>query len=229
MATLVLVHGAFVDSGYWAETAEALRAAGRDVILVDLPGAGRDPDALGDSEADRAALRSAIDGVGGPVVLVAHSLGGFPVTALADHPSVVHTTYVAAFVPREGEAPLQLLAEAGGPTDWVVPGEKAFATIDDTDRLREILLGDVEPERARRELARLGYQSAAGAMTPALAPARRHPVTYVITDQDVAIPPAAQARFAEVAGAAEVVHLPSAHQPMTSMPARLAAVLGAAG
>lgn len=228
-ATLILVHGAFVDGGYWSETLDALQAEGRRALAIDLPGAGRDPDALGDTDADRTALRAAIDGVGGPVVLVGHSLGGFVVTALADHPAVVHTVYVTAYVPEEGQAPMEMLGESGGPLDWVLPGEQAFSTIDDTDRLHEVLMADVEPERARTELARLGYQSAAGAMTPAVAPARSHPVTYVVCDDDVAIPRATQERYAATARATNVVHLPSAHQPMTSMPKRLAQVLAAVG
>ena len=62
--------------------------------------------------------------------------------------------------------------------------------------------------------------------TPSSAPSRSHPVTYVICSQDRMVPPRAQEQMAHQAD--DVVWLHSAHNPMLSMPDRLAAVLDAA-
>ena len=64
---------------------------------------------------------------------------------------------------------------------------------------------------------------AASATTPSSAPARAHPTTYVVCEQDRALPPPAQEQMA--AAADRVERLPSSHQPMLSMPDELATVL----
>jgi hypothetical protein len=56
------------------------------------------------------------------------------------------------------------------------------------------------------------------------APERSHPATYIICEQDNAVPPAAQEQMA--ARADHIERLASSHQPMASMPDQLAAVLG---
>ena len=66
-------------------------------------------------------------------------------------------------------------------------------------------------------------QSVSSFEAPSRAPELRHPTTYIICEQDQAVPSAAQEQWA--AAADTVVRLPSAHQPMLSMPDRLAAVL----
>jgi hypothetical protein len=55
------------------------------------------------------------------------------------------------------------------------------------------------------------------------APDRKHPTTYIVCEQDNAIPVAAQEQMA--AAADRVERLPSSHQPMASMPDKLAEVL----
>ena len=54
-----------------------------------------------------------------------------------------------------------------------------------------------------------------------------HPTTYVICEQDNAVPVAVQEQMA--AAADRVERLPSSHQPMASMPDKLAEVLTRVG
>jgi hypothetical protein len=82
---------------------------------------------------------------------------------------------------------------------------------------------DLDPERAAEELRRSVPQSVSSLGTPRAAPDRTHPTTYIICEQDNAIPVPAQE---QMAGAADrVKRLPSSRQPMASMPQELAAVL----
>src|SRR3954447_17153409 len=78
--TVVLVHGAWHGPWAWNEVEGQLSDLGIDVVTVDLPSVGEDTSALGGLDDDAGAVRDAIDGVDGPVVVVAHSYGGAPAT-----------------------------------------------------------------------------------------------------------------------------------------------------
>jgi len=144
-------------------------------------------------------------------------------TELADHPAVAQAVYLSAFWPTRGQSVVELLG--GGPLpDWLL--QRDDGTLEMTDDLevrRQIECGDVDPDRAAETLGRMVPQSVSSFAAPSTAPDRRHATTYIICEQDQAVPPAAQEQWA--AEADNVVRLPSAHQPMVSMPDRLAAVL----
>ncbi len=94
--TVVMVHGAWADSSGWYDSAEMLRARGFDVIALANPLRGLTSDA--------AYIRSALETIDGPIVLVAHSYGGAVITGAATGlPNIEALVYVAAFVPDEGE------------------------------------------------------------------------------------------------------------------------------
>ena len=66
--TIVLVHGAWADSSGWSAELNALRAKGYTAIAL----ANR----LRGLSSDSAYIRSVLDTIDGPVVLVGHSYGG---------------------------------------------------------------------------------------------------------------------------------------------------------
>jgi pimeloyl-ACP methyl ester carboxylesterase len=74
-ANIVLVHGACADGSSWSKVIPILQNAGHKVIAVQLP--------LHSLADDVATVRRAIDLIGGPVVLVGHSYGGFVTTNAA--------------------------------------------------------------------------------------------------------------------------------------------------
>lgn len=89
--TLILTHGWGLDSTIWSYALRDL--AGRfQVITWDLPGLGRSKPAKGVEPSlslFAAELRGLVEEVGGPVVLVGHSIGGMTIQTLArDHPEV---------------------------------------------------------------------------------------------------------------------------------------------
>jgi pimeloyl-ACP methyl ester carboxylesterase len=224
MSNYVLVHGAFVGGWIWRDTAALLEKEGHRVDVVEqMPSAGLDTATLGDLQADVDCVRRAVEAVGQPVVLVGHSYGGMILTELADHPAVAHAVYLSAFWPERGQSVMDLLGDGPLP-NWLVPGDYSTVQItDDIEVARQVECADVDPERAAENLRRLVPQSISSFAAPSTAPDRRHPTTYIICEQDQAVPPAAQEQMA--AAADNVERLPSAHQAMVSMPDRLAALL----
>ncbi|MFJ9675350.1 alpha/beta fold hydrolase [Streptomyces sp. NPDC101221] len=107
--TIVLVHGAFADASSWSGVIQRLQRDGYPVIATANPLRGLSSDA--------AYLRSVLDSVHGPVVLVGHSYGGSVITqAAAGDPNVKALVYIAAFIPDVGESAGELAGKFPGST-----------------------------------------------------------------------------------------------------------------
>lgn len=105
---IVLVHGAFEDSGVWKGVEAGLRKDGYQTLAINLPGRAGNP--LSPAQASLSAYSNAV--LAGlahehrPVVLVGHSFGGIVISQVAEAaPEKVKTlVYVAAYLPRDGES-----------------------------------------------------------------------------------------------------------------------------
>jgi pimeloyl-ACP methyl ester carboxylesterase len=113
--TVVLVHGAWADSGSWDQVVARLQRQGYTVIAFPNPLRGL-PD-------DSAYLAAFLSTISGPIVLVGHSYGGAVITNTATgNPGVKALVYVDAFLPDQGETIAQLVGRnpgscvAGDPT-----------------------------------------------------------------------------------------------------------------
>jgi pimeloyl-ACP methyl ester carboxylesterase len=94
--TVVLVHGAWADSGSWDRVIRRLQRAGYTVYAPPNPLQGLKTDS--DTIADFLAT------IPGPIVLVGHSYGGAVITNAAVGDSQVKAlVYVDAFLPAQGE------------------------------------------------------------------------------------------------------------------------------
>ena len=215
--TLVLVHGAWHGSWCWEPLADALGDV--PVQTIDLLSAGNDPAALGDLHADAAALRSALSNIGGPTVVLGHSYGGAVITeAVTADSGVVHLIYLCAFLLDEGES---LAGAVGGtpPPWWDVRGDHVLVHTP-----AEVFYNDVSPELTARSVPRVSAHSLAAFEQPLTnAGWKAVPSTYVICEQDHAIPPFAQEAMAQRAG--EVIRMNTGHSPFLSQPQALASLL----
>lgn len=223
--TLLLVHGAWHGAWCWEPLREVLERRGWPVRTVDLPTAVAPDNAGVPLSADADAVGSAIDAIGGDVVVVAHSYGGVPVSEAAGRPQVRHIVYVAAFVLDVGES---LLGAVGGtaPPWWHVDGPLVTAGDDDIP-VRELFYGDVDRGVADACAARLTAHSLLAFTDTTTAAAWRDvPSTYVIAEHDGAIPVFAQEAMASRTGT--VVRMATSHSPFLSQPEALADVLEAA-
>jgi pimeloyl-ACP methyl ester carboxylesterase len=236
MARFVMVHGAFAGGWTWEPLAKLLEAAGHSVEAPDLPGSGDDPTPI--TEVTLAAYVDRVCEVLGErperAVVVANSMGGVVATqAAARCPErVAALIYVAAFLPQDGESLLALtqLPEGAGDqvqANMVVEGDPPVATMPD-EASREAVFASCTDEVADWAIARRGPQ----AVAPFTQPVDLSgfdlggiPLTYVLCEQDRAIPPALQRRMLETAGVTDVVELDTDHAPQLSRTAELAEVL----
>lgn len=218
--TVVLVHGAWHGSWCWAPVVKRLDASGIRSTTVDLPSVDRG-NPLGDLHDDAAVVREEVDAADGPVVAVAHSYGGAPVTeGLVGANNVAHLLYVTAFLLDEGES---LFGAVGGvePPWWRSSADGLTLEPDDPEH---VFFGDCPPDIVAASVMALRPQAKA-AFTQTLRGAAWHdiPSTYVICEQDNAIPPFAQEAMAQRAGA--VHRLSSGHSPFLSQPDELVKIL----
>ena len=105
--TIVLVHGGYADSSCWNSTIQELQHKGYTTICGSNP--------LRGVATDAPYIASLLDSITGPVVLVAHSMGGTVITnAAAGKPHVKALVYIAAFVPDVGESQGELIGKFPG-------------------------------------------------------------------------------------------------------------------
>ena len=95
--TVVLVHGAFADASSFDRVIRRLQRHGYRVVAAANP--------LRGVAADTAYLRSVLDTITGPIVLVGHSYAGALIGNMpAGHAQIRALVYVAAFLPEVGES-----------------------------------------------------------------------------------------------------------------------------
>jgi pimeloyl-ACP methyl ester carboxylesterase len=219
--SIVLVHGAWHGAWAWAKVEDSLRDRGFDVNTVSLPSAGEG----GDMYEDSAVVRKAIDAVDGSVVVVAHSYGGVPTTQGAfGADNLQHIVYLTSFMLDEGES---LLSFIGEPPEWSTSddGGRTVVVKDPTP----VFYNDCSAEDAAEAGGRLRPHTLEAMEQPVTAVAWRGnvPTTYVICEQDNAIPLEAQEVLSQ--RASSVKRLDASHSPFLSMPDRVVDVIVEAG
>ncbi|MEV0259943.1 alpha/beta hydrolase [Streptomyces sp. NPDC050617] len=216
--TFLLVHGAWHRPTCWEPLQAALAAEGWQSRTVTLPSGGPQPTPSAGMYADAEEVSAQLRRIPGPVVVVGHSYGGFPVTqAAGDHPNVTRLVYLAAYVPEEGEYTRGM---HGAPqTDDLEGSVPGF------EDARGLLYQDLTDEQAELAIGRLVEQSKRSFHEPITQAAwRTVPSTYVLCEQDRALKPAMQEKMAARTGRVE--RIARSHSPFLSAPAELAALLG---
>jgi pimeloyl-ACP methyl ester carboxylesterase len=222
--TIVLVHGAWADASSWTGVIQRLQAAGHDVVAL--------PNALRGPAADAAVIRNYLDTIDGPVVLVAHSYGGFVITNAATGAKNVRAlVYVDAFIPDEGQPAValtgpgsSLVAALTDPTSVfkLVPIPGAPPEAPDTyllpSTVRENFAQDVSAHEQGVIYATQRPASFAGLAEPSGPPAWKEiPAFAIIGKQDRIIDPLSLRAMAENAGA-RITEIDASHVSMISHP-----------
>ena len=102
----MLVHGDWADASSWTSVIERLQDKGFTVVAP--------PNLLRGPATDAPYLASYLRTISGPIVLVAHSYGGFVATnAATGNANVKALVYIDAFMPDEGETAGELVASSG--------------------------------------------------------------------------------------------------------------------
>jgi pimeloyl-ACP methyl ester carboxylesterase len=122
--TIVLVHGDWADASSWSAVIERLQRRGYDVVAP--------PNPLRGPLTDAPYVAGFLQTIPGPIVLVAHSYGGFVITnAATGNANVKALVYIDAFIPDAGQTlsdlaagscvdpdhALELVPEPGGVVD----------------------------------------------------------------------------------------------------------------
>jgi len=104
--TIVLVHGDWADASSWSAVIERLQSKGYAVVAP--------PNPLRGPTSDAAYLASYLQTISGPIVLVAHSYGGFVITnAATGNSNVKALVYIDAFIPDANDTLGSLTAGSG--------------------------------------------------------------------------------------------------------------------
>lgn len=203
--TIVLVHGDWADASSWTSVIERLQARGLNAVAP--------PNLLRGPATDAAYLASYLKTISGPIVLVAHSYGGFVITnAAKDNANVKALVYIDSFMPDEGEILGALAASSGScitesalnpvPSDGGVDLYLRWEANPPYPGFAEGFANGVEPEKAAVLAAEQRPAAAAQFEEPAGPPAwKTIPSWSLIGTLDHVIPVALQEKMASRADA----------------------------
>jgi pimeloyl-ACP methyl ester carboxylesterase len=214
---IVLVHGLWADGSSWSKVIPILEKAGHRVIAVQLAA-----HSLAD---DVATVKRAIDLVGGPTIVVAHSYGGFVITNAAyNNKNVTGLVYVAAFAPDEGESAVKFVPVASLPPGLLVFDSGGFAYLN-PKMFHEAFVQDANATEAET-LAVVQKPAHQSLFTePSGPPAwKQHPTWFAVSENDRIIPPDAQRQFAKRMNAT-TISLNSSHASLVTHPNEIAELI----
>lgn len=219
MHPILLIHGSCHGAWCWRDTLPFLPNA----TAIDLPGHGHDRTPISQITLDLY-VEAILDAITDPVVLVGHSMAGYPITAAALRApeKISRLVYVCAYVPQAGQSLADM--RRAGPRQ---PLLEAIETSADRlsfsfrpEMVAEKLYHDCTPEVVDYALDNLGPQAIKPQSTPMPYGAVTVPKRYVLCSDDRAIPPEYQATMSQ--GWADLRHLKSSHSPFFSVPQALA-------
>ena len=231
MKTYLLLHGAMRGAWLWHKIVPILEKNGHRAIAYDLPGHGkraaeRSNQNMSDYVRDVHAFINANDL--SDLILVGHSMSGIIITRLAEEAPerIRHLVYLAAVVPCDGEALIDLLTperqealrklegritEIHGPLEMLRPLH--FTDLEGEEK--EFYLKQMSPQPAAafyEKISLLRFVSQAIART------------YIQGLRDKSIPPERARQFARRLGVTPV-EIDAGHDLMVSRPDAVAGVL----
>jgi pimeloyl-ACP methyl ester carboxylesterase len=237
--TYVLVHGAWMGKFCWAEVVSKLEAAGHTVAILDLPAHGDDstPPSAVTLEGYRDAVIRLI-GDRTDVILVGHSMGGIPISAVAE--AIPHRlkalVFISAYLPRNGENLLQLSQEdkesqVGSYWRQDDPEHNSPPWID-AQGIVEVFCADCSPKLQETVKSHHRPEPLLPFVTPVTLTEANYgsvPRYYIETLEDRAVSHQLQTLMLNRVDVKQRFQLPSSHSPFFSMPDRLVACLTEVG
>jgi pimeloyl-ACP methyl ester carboxylesterase len=221
---VVLVHGAFADSSSWNGVLKDLEAEGYPVLAVANP--------LRGLASDAEYVRSVVDSVAGPVVLVGHSYGGSVISqAVEGMAKVKSLVYIASFILEAGESTGQLAAkfpgaQLGPALDTVPFPRPGGGSGDDLyirqDEFHRVFAADVPDDVSALMAATQRPIAAAALEEPATRAAWKNiPSWNMVTTKDLAIPAESMRYMGERANS-HTVEIDASHAVTVSQPGAVA-------
>ncbi|MGE3693381.1 MAG: alpha/beta fold hydrolase [Novosphingobium sp.] len=233
------LHGGGQGGWVWDETIAALNAqsgGSARCLALDAPGCGtkggRDTSQVVFEDISRELIAD-IEAAGmKDVVLVGHSQAGMTMPQMAEFAPGLFSrlVFVTCSMPLPGKSTLDQMGNSrhGVKQDEVGwPVDPESSTME--ERFRAMFCNDMSPAEGDAFLAKLGSDmwppvcySYSDWKTGHLAAI---PVSYVLCDRDMALPPPWQEKFAKRLHADRIDHIDAGHQVMNTQPNALAALL----
>lgn len=230
MSEFLLVHGSCHGAWCWRDVIPALAALGHDARAIDLPGHGDNATPL--AQATLEGCRDAVLAATTPdTIVVAHSWGGYPVSAAAeaDPQAMRGLVYLCAYVPLSGLSMIDMRKRAE--RQPLLPALRRAADglsyTFDPAQVPALFYHDCPAEAVAFALPRLCPQAIGPQATPLAVTGRLAsvPRAYIRCTRDRAIPPEYQAAMVADWPRARVHDMASSHSPFLADPAGLAARL----
>jgi pimeloyl-ACP methyl ester carboxylesterase len=230
--TVVLVHGSFADASGFNDVIQRLQALDYTTLAP--------PNPLRTLASDAAYIRSVLDSIDGPIVLVAHSYGGMVVTnAATGNTNVKALVYINGFAPAQGETAGDLVYRFPGsliipenltvrPYPTTDPNQSGQDAYINADVFHEAFAADLDPQTTavmaatQRPIDLATLQQASG--PPAW---ETIPSWFIIGTEDNTIPPDLHRFMAERSGG-ELTEIDASHVVMMSQPQAVVDVILAA-
>lgn len=231
MTNFLLIHGAMRGAWLWDKLMPLLMKGGGNPIAIDLPGHGDRT-----AESSFTTMSTYIDDVIQLIrkenlkdlVLVGHSMSGIVISKVAEEvpERIKHLVYLAAVVPKNSEALIDLLAKERQEVIRKLQGKakEVFGTL---DQLRPMYFTDLEGEERESYLRQLTPQPLAVFFEKIQFkefPKIPVPKTYILGLQDRSLPPDLTRKFAERLEVTPV-EIDAGHDLMVSRPGEVANVL----
>jgi pimeloyl-ACP methyl ester carboxylesterase len=217
-ATIVLVHGGFVDGSGWEGVYKILKKDGYTVSIVQNPTISLADDVAATKRIVRAQSR--------PVILVGHSYGGAVITEAGNDPKVAGLVYIAAFAPDKGESVSTLIKDPppGAPVPPILPPQDGYLSLDKA-KFPASFAADVDKDKAAfmaDSQVPWGVEALSGMISePAW---KTKPSWYLVATDDKMIPPPAQRLMSKRAGST-VIEVAGSHAIYVSQPNAVAALI----
>jgi pimeloyl-ACP methyl ester carboxylesterase len=218
LASIVLVHGGFVDGSGWEDVYKILKKDGYHVSIVQNP-----TSSLAD---DVAFTKRVLAQQPGPVVLAGHSYGGAVITEAGNAENVKALVYITAFAPDAGESVQTLISKPvpGSTPPPILPPQDGWLMLDNA-KFAAAFAGDVPLKKAQFMAdSQVPWNVAAAGGTISTPAWKSKPSFYMVVDGDRMIPVEAQRAMAKRANAT-VVNTKGSHAIYVSQPAAVAALI----
>ncbi|NNK78769.1 MAG: alpha/beta fold hydrolase [Litoreibacter sp.] len=230
MSDFLFIHGSCHGAWCWRDVLPLMEELGHSARSIDLPSHGADR-----SPAEKVSLDdyadAILDAIDRPVVLVGHSMAGFPITAAAEKApeKISALVYLCAYVPTPGQSLVDM--RRAGPSQPLkgalnISSDRKAYTIDPV-RAAECFFQDVEPETQSWAVSQLCPQPIEPQDTVLdLSPASTSmPRYYIRTLNDQTIPPEYQETMAAEFDPENIFELETSHSPFLSQPRLLCETL----
>jgi pimeloyl-ACP methyl ester carboxylesterase len=210
--SIVFAHGLWADGSCFSKVIKLLQADGFECIATQ--------NQLNTVEDDAASVRTSLNRVSSPAVLVGHSYGGTVITAAGTDDRVGALVYICALAPDEGETsqaeqdkypqtPVFQHIEVVDGRIWMKPSGTAD------------FCGDLSEEEQKLVFATQGAPLADLFSQPVRGAAwKTKPTFYIVGADDRTVQPDLE-RFVAKRMNAKITELQSSHVPMLSQPQRV--------